>query len=537
MSKVKQSSSGSIATSVEQDIAKLVRNFLHKAPQIILHARGCGGTSATGITKPAPFAPSSAAAAAAAFPSSAGGQGKRRNSRSTATGVAGGGSAVDVLKPVTNAGFNFDMEEIPQAKSELKRITTSNPHASISLDILLTETIGSNDDEKRNSVLLERWTFHHEPHSKTSGSQKMIFIRLITLIRSLYSLARLLPCFEIMRLISSRDSEAASPSSGTFKLSYTLADSLDGAPIFDDSTESFVFHPQISSESKLHVSVLYQKNCDAIIEKLGKFKTPVKVIPVFYGLDKTAPEMKNNEPPLKAPNRHQKTPSSRRDSATEEAIFIPPVNLGGIEPALPAKKSIPIPIASKPEGEDGGQSYSRSERGGGGNTPSSMFSQTPDGNAPTVAALFGANPSSLGKTPPPFTRNISLGRNTPTGMTPPPVVKDAAPNPNFKIHKFTTSGYEDEETPGEAKTEPAAPIRRMSHSSLEVMFEDHFILPTSTLPSNMHSQDALLGAMIASARNAPALRSAVNKQATGSDLTASFDLLTQTIFQAYSAKQ
>jgi hypothetical protein len=323
-------------------------------------------------------------------------------------------------------------------------------------------------------------------------SSKKLNIRMSSLMRKIYSIARILPAFELCTLLRNHENSE-------FQIEYTISDNLNGALIFSDpGTDSFGFTPVNTSSGSLDVSVTFQKSCERLIKCIDIPK-PMNhaIIPDFHE------------------SRMDRTPSrsdSKRNSLSNQSLDV----ILGIDPLLPKVKSAPIAIRSSSDASHRGRKsidgYSRKnseDKSPPLFTPNGMSSSPLENNG---GMLFG-------KTPPPFNGNpLSLQKT-------PPQFQTLDTGRIFKI-----SGNE---------TSLSSNSKSYSRNS-SVSDENSLFFRKSSV--SCMSSDSTVSALLFSIRNAPELRkfqdsSGNTKKESVSTLLTDFENLTLEIHQAHKRSQ
>lgn len=301
-------SSRQISTSSsEQDVSKLVRACLLKACQVIIQSRVVFAADAKPVHRLCSHNSSSANLFARSI------------------------------------SFNLEMTEIVSVKNACKDILGRNPHAEIFLDVLLQI---DSQEEKEDTILLERWILHYEPHAyKHHHVQNKVYMRTVVMLRSLFSLVRLLPAHQLHKLSLQESND------NKIRLRYTLSNARDDTLVFRESTGSFVFPAVQTSEGKFHLSVIYQKECEQWIRKIQDTPVGIEIDDSFEKI----PQFSESKAP----------------SITPKILSSPEIK------PLRLSRTPPIIIARKPFAEV--QNSAQTTRPSHGNSPSnySFLSNSP----------------------------------------------------------------------------------------------------------------------------------------------------------------
>jgi hypothetical protein len=404
-----------------------------------------------------------------------------------------------------NMMYNMELEVSLALKQNLAEILKKNMPSQLYLDIyvgadknkfasLLPLVENVNGDTA--SILLERWSIHLDTFSSNLSTKKPT-LKIYSLIRKLFTMARLLPAFDLSKVLKSMSSSQ----NADFSIKYSIYDNLNGALVFSDaSISNFEFSPLSFPDGKFQMSVTYQKNCDSLVKCIRSIK-PVDIIPNYY-------EQKQQ---FRTPTRSD----SKRSSLVNQQLQ---VNLG-IDPILPQVRSIPIPIRASSDsiqkdrrGSDEFYRRNSDEKVLSYGMPNGMSSSPNDaldsllyGKTPP---LFNGNPVSLQKTPPQFS---------------------ALNNPdNVRIFKINN--------PSEMSA--GSSFRSGSRSS-SFSDENAFFTRSDTFGS---SSDIVLGSLLISLRNAPMLKSfqdasGNSKQSSVSNMLSEFDSITLEIHDLHKRNQ
>jgi autophagy-related protein 13 len=114
--------------------------------------------------------------------------------------------------------------------------------------------------EQGSTTLIERWSVSCERRAIRKPSPvdvAVVYKRLILLLRSLFSMLRILPAFALYQKAESAR-QGNTPSQ--FILSYSL--SSEPKAVFSSPPSNFVFAPVDATSGRLHLSVFYRENCN-----------------------------------------------------------------------------------------------------------------------------------------------------------------------------------------------------------------------------------------------------------------------------------
>eukprot|EP00466_Bigelowiella_natans_P009387 jgi/Bigna1/84357/fgenesh1_pg.131_\ len=175
----------------------------------------------------------------------------------------------------------FDIDEDQTVREKLEAAMERDPHALISIDILLHPRKNRANDEEL--VLLERWGIKYDVHAagalkKATASWENVKKNILILIRSVYSYAKILPAAQLcsvydgvsvdvvgfpfpMALSLRADIERGESEERAFEISYKISTTSELIP-FGSPPRNFLFAPIETSDGKrLQIWVSHREKC------------------------------------------------------------------------------------------------------------------------------------------------------------------------------------------------------------------------------------------------------------------------------------
>jgi len=155
----------------------------------------------------------------------------------------------------------FDIDEDQTVREKLEAAMERDPHALISIDILLHPRKNRANDEEL--VLLERWGIKYDVHAagalkKATASWENVKKNILILIRSVYSYAKILPAAQLCRRA---DIERGESEERAFEISYKISTTSELIP-FGSPPRNFLFAPIETSDGKrLQIWVSHREKC------------------------------------------------------------------------------------------------------------------------------------------------------------------------------------------------------------------------------------------------------------------------------------
>eukprot|EP01103_Thecamoeba_quadrilineata_P010990 TRINITY_DN251_c1_g1_i1.p1 TRINITY_DN251_c1_g1~~TRINITY_DN251_c1_g1_i1.p1 ORF type:complete len:641 (-),score=93.24 TRINITY_DN251_c1_g1_i1:60-1982(-) len=174
--------------------------------------------------------------------------------------------------------FNLETDDITSISEQLQHLSNNNILKNISIEIYFNQQhnpLAAYSLPDKHSILLERWRISYDPIANPVGAIEpaTVYKRAVVLIRSLYSLLRILPSNRLSRRIHKTEPLES-------HISYTIH-SQDSKSQFNNQVSEFKFGALTSPYGILTSSVQYRNTCDFDLKSPSVVINSKMIIPEY----------------------------------------------------------------------------------------------------------------------------------------------------------------------------------------------------------------------------------------------------------------